>query len=46
MAETPIRLLILGAHPDDAEGLCGGTLALLATITTVDDVLAAWKGAP
>ena len=27
MTNEPLRLLILGAHPDDAELLCAGTLA-------------------
>jgi len=40
------RDAVAGLPADYAAAVIDRTLALLATITTVDDVLAAWKGAP
>ncbi len=45
MADTPLRLLIIGAHPDDADYSAGGTAALFAAAGHVVKMVSMTNGA-
>jgi LmbE family N-acetylglucosaminyl deacetylase len=45
MPETPLRLLIIGAHPDDADYSAGGTAALFAAAGHVVKMISMTNGA-